>query len=201
MVGRRGWNGHPPVTDEEASQRIVAAAVRLIADTGSQVSVADVAASLGVIRQTVYRYFPTADALMHAAGIAAVDGFLDRLTVNVAGIHDPAEAMTQGVMYTLDEVMRTPQLAILLSEPYVGSHLGGIASEEAQVFGMRMINRFDVDWSEHGYDDSALAELVELTLRLMLSFIVAPNDPARTPAELRCFVKRWLGGAIAAQQH
>ena len=64
MARRRGWSGHPPRTDEEAGQRIIAAAVELIDQTGAAVSLAEVATSLGVIRQTVYRYFPTADALM-----------------------------------------------------------------------------------------------------------------------------------------
>ncbi len=85
MARRRGWGGSPPADDEEASQRIVAAAVDLIDRTGAEISIADVAQSLGVIRQTVYRYFPSADALMRAAAIASVEGFLERLTRQVAG--------------------------------------------------------------------------------------------------------------------
>jgi hypothetical protein len=42
---------------------------------------------------------------------------------------------------------------------------------------------------------------VEFTLRTMLSFFVAPNDANRSREELRRFIKRWLGGAILAQQH
>jgi AcrR family transcriptional regulator len=200
VARRRGWDGHPPVTDEEASQRIVATAVKLMAESGSDVSIADVAESLGVIRQTVYRYFPTAEALMHAAAVASVDGFLDRLTEAVHGICDPAEAMTEGVLYTLEEVTRTPHLGILLSEPYRNTHTPSLASDEAQAFGMRMITRFDVDWEKYGYDQAALNELVEFTLRTMLSFFVAPNEPSRSREDLRHFVKRWLGGAILAQQ-
>ena len=201
MARRRGWDGDPPVTDEDASQRIVATAVTLIAESGSDVSIAEVAESLGIIRQTVYRYFPTAEALMHAAAVASVDGFLDRLAEAVHGISDPAEAMTEGVLFVLDEVRRTPHLGILLSEPYRNTHTPSLASDEAQAFGMRMITRFDVDWEKYGYDHAALRELVEFTLRTMLSFFVAPNEPSRSPEELRRFVKRWLGGAILAQQH
>ena len=199
MARRRGWGGQAPRTDEEATARIVEAAVTLIAETGARISIADVAAALGVIRQTVYRYFPTADALMHAAAIASVDGFLDRLAGTVSGIADPAEAMTEGVIFTLEEVARIPHLAILLSEPYENARPSSMASDEAQVFGMRMINRFDVDWARHGYDDAALNELVEFTLRVMLSFFVAPNTSGRSREELRRFIKRWLGGAISAQ--
>jgi AcrR family transcriptional regulator len=199
MARRRGWDGRPPGSDEEASERIVAAAVRLIAETGTGVSIADVAASLGVIRQTVYRYFPTAESLMHAAAIASVDGFLDRLTENVRGITDPAEAMTEGVLFTLEEVARTPHLGIMLSGPHAAANTGNVASDEAQVFGMRMITRFDVDWEKYGYDDSSLRDLVEFTLRTMLSFFVAPNEPTRSREDLRRFLRRWLGGAILAQ--
>ncbi|MCX2710899.1 TetR/AcrR family transcriptional regulator [Mycolicibacterium sp. J2] len=200
MARRRGWGGEPPRSDEEATARIVDAAVKLIAETGKGIGIADVAASLGVIRQTVYRYFPTAESLMHAAAIASVDGFLDRLAGAVSGIADPAEAMTEGVLFTLEEVARIPHLAILLSEPYENARPSGMASDEAQDFGMRMINRFDVDWVAHGYDDAALRELVEFTLRFMLSFFVAPNPTGRPREDLRRFVKRWLGGAITAQR-
>lgn len=199
MARRRGWDGRPPSSDEEAAERIVTTAVRLIAETGTSISIADVASSLGVIRQTVYRYFPTAESLMHAAAIATVDGFLDRLAESVRGITDPAEAMTEGVMFTLEEVARTPHLRIMLSGPHAAASSVNVASDEGQAFGMRMITRFDVDWEKYGYDESSLRDLVEFTLRTMLSFFVAPNDPARRPEELRRFVRRWLGGAILAQ--
>jgi AcrR family transcriptional regulator len=199
MARRRGWNGQPPSNDEEASKRIVATAMELIAESGSDVSIADVAESLGIIRQTVYRYFPTAEALMEAAAVASVDSFLDRLTEAVQGITDPAEAMTEAVLFTLEEVTRTPHLGILLSGPYRNTHTPSLASEEAQAFGMRMISRFDVDWKKYGYNQAALRELVEFTLRMVLSFFVAPNRTGRSKRDLRRFLQRWLGGAILAQ--
>lgn len=197
---RRGWGGEPPTTDAEATQRIVATAVELLASTGKAISIADVAESLGVTRQTVYRYFPSADLLMRASAIASVDEFLDQLTETVQGIGDPAEAMTEGVLYTLDAVARTPHLGILISSPYSTEHTGDLASDEARDIGMRMITRFDVDWAAYGYDDAALGDLVEFTLRIMLSYFVAPNAERRSPDELRSFIRRWLGGAILAQR-
>lgn len=199
MARRRGWGGSPPVDDEEASQRIVAAAVELIAQSGAEISIADVAQSLGVIRQTVYRYFTSADALMRAAAIASVEGFLDRLADQVAGISDPAEAMVEGVVFTLAEVRRTPHLGILLSRTYSDPHPEVIASGEARAFGMTMIRRFDVDWERYGYDDESLSELVEYVLRTMQSFFVSPGDPPRSDDELRRYLRRWMGTAILAQ--
>lgn len=197
---RRGWGGDPPANDDEAAERIVAAAVNLIAETGSAITIADVAESLGVIRQTVYRYFPTADDLMRAAAIASVDGFLDRLAKHVSGMGDPADAMTEGVLFTLDAVATTPHLGIVLSAPSAAAGPSEVASPLAKDFGMLMVTRFDVDWASYGYDDAALRDLVEFTLRTMLSFFVAPNDPSRSRDELRTFLRRWLGSAIIAQR-
>lgn len=199
VARRRGWGGSPPDDDDEASRRIVAAAVDLIGRTGSAISIADVAESLGVIRQTVYRYFPSADALMRAAAIASVAGFLDRLAVQVRGLGDPVDAMTEGIVYTLAEVRRIPHLAILLSGSYTNVHPDGLTSPEARVFGMTMIRRFDVDWERYGYDDAALGELVEFVLRTMQSFFVSPGDPPRSDDQMRRYLRRWVGSAIVAQ--
>ena len=197
MARRRGWGGKPPIDDEEAARRIVAAAVETISRTGSAVSIADVAESLGVIRQTVYRYFPSADALMRASAIASVGAFLDRLTRHVQGLTDPADALVEGVIYTLDDVRRTPHLGIMFSG--TPSHTDGITSDEARAFGMTMIRRFDVDWERHGYDDTALADLVEHLLRTMQSFFVSPGSPQLSDGELRRYLRRWLAPAIVAQ--
>ena len=51
-----------------------------------------------------------------------------------------------------------------------------------------------------GYDDVALRELVEFTLRIMLSYFLAPAGDGRTPDELRSFLRRWLGAAILRQR-
>lgn len=199
VARRRGWGGSPPENDDEASRRIVSAAVDLIGRTGSAISIADVAQSLGVIRQTVYRYFPSADALMRAAAIASVDGFLDRLTRQVSGREDPVDAMTEGVVFTLAEVRRTPHLGILLTGTYSNVHPDGITSAEARAFGMTMIRRFDVDWERHGYNDESLGELVEYLLRTMQSFFISPGNPPRSDDELRSYLRRWMGTAIMAQ--
>lgn len=200
MARRRGWGGSPPDSDEEASRRIVAAAVDLIGRTGAAISIADVAESLGVIRQTVYRYFPSADALMRAAAIASVAGFLDRLAQQVGGLEEPVDAVVEGVVYTLAEVRRTPHLGILLSGSYSTVHPDGLTSAEAQAFGMTMIKRFDVEWDRYGYDDASLGELVEYLLRTMQSFFVSPGTPPRSDEEMRRYLRRWVGPAVAAQE-
>jgi AcrR family transcriptional regulator len=200
MARRRGWGGSPPATDDEAFSRIVSAAVDLIARTGTAISIADVADALGVIRQTVYRYFPSADALMKAAALASVDGFLDRLEQHVHGLDDPVEAMVEGVLFSLADVRRTPHLGILLTGTESGVHPDSLVSDEARAFGMTMINRFDVDWARHGYDEESLPDLVEYVLRTMQSLFISPGNPPRDADDLRRYLTRWMGPAILAQR-
>lgn len=195
MTRRRGWGGSPPGNDDEARDRIVGAAVELIEARGASVSIADVAESLGVIRQTVYRYFPSADALVRAAAMASVAGFLGRLAAHLRGITDPARAVIEGIVFTLDQVPRIPHLGIMLAGTH--SHTEAIASAEAMEFGITMIHRFDVDWAAHGYDDAELRGLVELQLRIMQSFFISPA--ARTEAQLRAYLQRWIAPAITSR--
>lgn len=194
-MARRGWGGTPPTDDREASARIIAAAVELIAARGTT-SIAEVADSLGVIRQTVYRYFPTVDALLQTAAIQSVGGFLDRLARHVQGLGDPAEAVVEGIVFTLDQAPRAPHLRLVLSGAH--SHAEAIASGQAMGFGMTMIRRFDVDWAAHGYDEARLRELVEFQLRIMQSFFISPGEPPRTRAQLRDYLARWVAPAVAA---
>ncbi|ADG79070.1 Transcriptional regulator, TetR family OS=Tsukamurella paurometabola (strain ATCC 8368 / DSM/ CCUG 35730 / CIP 100753 / JCM 10117 / KCTC 9821 / NBRC 16120/ NCIMB 702349 / NCTC 13040) OX=521096 GN=Tpau_2465 PE=4 SV=1 [Tsukamurella paurometabola] len=192
-MARRGWNGTPPADDGEAAARIVAAAAELIGTRGTT-SIAEVAEALGVIRQTVYRYFPTVDALLQAAAVQAVGGFLDRLAAHLDGITDPADAVVEGIVFTLDQVPRTPHLRLMLSGAH--SHTEAIASDQAMAFGMTMIRRFDVDWPAHGYDEPALRELVEFQLRIMQSFFISPSIPSRSPSDLRNYLTRWIAPAV-----
>src|SRR6516225_10158986 len=89
---RHGWSGDIPADDDEAISRIIAATRAAIDERGT-VSVSEVAQRLGVTRPTIYRYFPTHEALMAATALSSVDGFLDRLAARLGSITDPTEAV------------------------------------------------------------------------------------------------------------
>jgi hypothetical protein len=63
-----------------------------------------------------------------------------------------------------------------------------------------MLHRFDIDWEHHGFDETGLDELNEFTLRLLHSFLADPGRPARSGADLRRYLIRWIGPAIAYPQ-
>ncbi len=199
MARRHGWGGSPPATDDEAVARIVGAAVALIEATRAEVGIADVARSLGVIRQTVYRYFPNADALMEAAAVASVGAFLDRMEAHLRGITDPATSVAEAVAYVLETLPATPHLSLLLSPLRPNRFSAAITSEQARAFGRSMLDRFDVVWAEYGYGEAELDDLVEFVLRTIQSFIVDPGEPPMAGDGLRRYLQRWVGSAVAAQ--
>ena len=101
-VPSRGWSGNPPATDEEAIDRILDVADAIIAERGSAVRIADVARTLGVTRQTVYRYFPSSEELLLASGMRTADGFLDQLAERTSGLTEPAEALVEGIAFAVE---------------------------------------------------------------------------------------------------
>lgn len=197
MTRKHGWGGDPPDTEDEAVARIVGAAVEQMTRTrGAELSIADVAKSLGVIRQTVYRYFPSAEDLMKAAAIASVESYMTRLQTHLHGIHDPADALTEALAFTIENIPRTAHIGLFVQHPRVAAASTDITSKRAAAFGREMIMRFDVDWAAAGFHDELLDEVVEIALRIMQSFFLSPGDPPRDAAQLRVFLGRWVDGII-----
>ncbi|MFG1931456.1 TetR/AcrR family transcriptional regulator [Mycobacterium sp. NPDC048908] len=191
-----GWSGSAPATDEEAIARILDAAGKAIDAKGADFSIADVARTLGVTRQTVYRYFPSTDALLVAAAVHAAGGFLDRLAAHVHGFSDPPDAVTEAVATALEWLPQDKHLGLLIGPGRPNPHTEGVTSDVALDFAHSMVRRFDVDWIGLGFTDADLDELAEHLLRIIQSFVIDPGRPPRTGDELRAYLKRWVGEAI-----
>ncbi len=110
-----GWSGSAPATDDEANNRILDAADKAIDARGADFSIADVARTLGVTRQTVYRYFPSTDALLQASAQRAAADFLDRLAAHLQGISDPQEAVAEGIATALEWLPKDKHIGLLLT--------------------------------------------------------------------------------------
>lgn len=190
-----GWSGAKPASDEEAITRILAAAGKAIEDQGAEFSISDVARTVGVTRQTVYRYFPSTEALLVAAAVHAVDGFLDRLAGHLAGVHDPVEAVTEAVATALEWLPREKYMGLLVV-PGRTRHVESVTSDVALRFARTMVDRLDVDWHAAGLREDDLDELAEHLLRIIQSFVLDPGRPPRTGAGLRDYLRRWVGSAL-----
>ena len=191
-----GWSGSAPATDEEAIARILDAAGKAIDAHGADFSIADVARTLGVTRQTVYRYFPSTDALLVAAAVHAASGFLDRLTVHLQGITDPVDAVAEAVATALEWLPEDKHLGLLISPGRPNPHTESVTSDVALDFAHSMVRRFDVDWGGLGFTDTDLDDLAEHLLRIIQSFVIDPGRPPRQGDELRDYLRRWVGSAV-----
>ncbi|OPX13750.1 TetR family transcriptional regulator [Gordonia sp. i37] len=198
LMRTHGWAGAVPATDEEAVARILATTREVIDEQGEATRLTDVARRLGVTRQTVYRYFPSTEALLSATAVDAVGAFLDRIAGRLAGLTEPDVAVVEGVSAVLEALADDRYMGILLlpghqSLPVIGQ----ITSENARVFARSMIERMDVDWTARGYGDQEIEILVEIVLRTLQSLIIDPGHAHSAP-DRREFLDCWLGSAIRA---
>ena len=196
VVRTHGWAGSTPATDEEAVARILNAAGKAIDERGADVSIADVARTLGVTRQTVYRYFPSTDALLVAAAVHAANDFLERVAEHLRGITDPVDAVTEAIATALEWLPKDKHIGLLLGPGHAAAHTESVTSDVALQFANSLMRRFDVDWAGLGFSDTELGELAEHMLRIIQSFVIDPGRPPRTGQELRDYLRRWVGGAI-----
>jgi AcrR family transcriptional regulator len=194
-----GWSGSAPASDNEAVERILAAAGKAIDERGADLSIADVARTLGVTRQTVYRYFPSTEALLVEAAVHAASGFLDRLADHVHGVTEPVAAVTEAIATALEWLPKDKHIGLLVTPGRADAHSESVTSDVALQFANNMVRRFDVDWHGLGYTDDELDELAEYLLRIIQSFVVDPGRPPRTGEALRGFLRRWVGAAV--QRH
>ena len=194
-----GWSGSAPATDDEAIARILAAAGKAIDAAGADFSIADVARTLGVTRQTVYRYFPSTDALLVAAAVRAADDFLERLAQHLHGITEPVEAVTEAIATALEWLPKDKHIGLLVVPGRANAHTESVTSDVALQFANAMLRRFDVDWAGLGFTDDDLDELAEHLLRIIQSFVIDPGRPPRTGEDLRDYLRRWVGAAVTAR--
>jgi AcrR family transcriptional regulator len=126
QVGSRraaSWGADAPVGEEQARERLLAAAEACYAERGpSRTRMSDIADRAGVHRRTVYDYFPNKDALLAASFVRAIGGvlaatescwrtaepFLERL-VNavVVGVAAARSSPTMAMLIGADELGRT----------------------------------------------------------------------------------------------
>lgn len=191
-----GWSGLAPATDEEAVARILDAAGKAIDARGADFSITDVARTLGVTRQTVYRYFPSTDALLQASAQRAATGFLDRLANHLQGVTDPEEAVAEGIATALEWLPQDKHMGLLLRPGRASAFSQTVTSDVALQFANSMLRRFDVDWARLGFADGDIDELAEHLLRIIQSFIIDPGRPPRRGTELRNYLRRWVGAAL-----
>lgn len=194
----RGWGGSVPASDEEAVARILSATRQSIDERGEHVSLADVARTLNVTRQTIYHYFASTDELLQATAQDATADFMDHLATALRDIKDPATAMIEGVLLVLERLPKDPYIGLMLRAPRNAAFAEQVTltNDTVRVLGRSILDRLDVDWS--AFPPSALEDILQIVLRTLQSFILSP--PTGGSTELRRLLGVWIGPAVAALQ-
>ncbi|WP_068269474.1 TetR/AcrR family transcriptional regulator [Aldersonia kunmingensis] len=193
-----GWGGSMPANRAEAIERILVATRETVDERGDQTTLADVARALGVTRQTVYSYFGSTEELLWAMAAQNTGPLFDQLTERLHGITDPVEVLVEGMASTVELLPNERYVGLLLRVRHDGKFATSITSPQARNWGRAMFERLDVEWNSVGVGEARLDRLVEICLRTLQSLILDPGDQPRSAADLRSFVREWLGPAVAA---
>jgi AcrR family transcriptional regulator len=196
-MGRKGWAGSPPA-DDEARKRIIDATLRNIERRGpAQTTVSDVADLLGVTRCTVYRYFATTEELFAAVADVALRGFVAQIQTITADM-DVTEQLIEVVAHIIERLPDEPLLALLLANDRSNQFSRRMLLPDEIARCRTILEHTHIDWAALGYDEQTLDELVEFLLRIIQSMVIAPPEPRRSSAELRAYLRRWIGPALSA---
>jgi AcrR family transcriptional regulator len=198
-VGHHGWQGNPPRTEDEARQRIVAATTSCVERLGStKTTVSEVAAELGVTRQTVYRYYPSHGELLGAVAQAGLDDFVERMVAHLSTFSTPADVAFESIVFALQAIPQEPRIGLLFQAGETEVFGREVTSSMAISVGADILRRIPVDWSDIGVKDDELDGLAEMLMRLFDSFLQYPGNPPASADDIRVLARRWLGPALAA---
>jgi AcrR family transcriptional regulator len=199
LMGRKGWAGIPPTDDAEARKRIIDAALRLVDRRGAaQTTVSDIADALGITRRTVYRYFARTEELFTAAAEVALGSFVAQIDQLVADL-DVTSQLVEVVAHIIERLPHEPQLVLLLANDRSNMFSRTMLTPDVIKRCRAILHHAQIDWNQLGFDDRTIDELIEFLLRVIQSMVIAPPDPPRSFAELRAYLHRWIGPALAVR--
>jgi AcrR family transcriptional regulator len=168
---------------------ILAAAKRCyLADGIAATGMKEVAASAGVARSTLYRYFPGRDELLVATIKDEMTDLNERIRKKIAQYQTPADLVVEGLIVAIKEIPRRPLLrAVFASEEDSRARRVVWSSNVIVSFGEELMDHVIRPAQEAGLLQDAVRPevLVEWVYRLLLSFLTLPSNWVKTDAQLR----------------
>lgn len=195
----KSLTGSPKKPDPTA-ERILAAGMAELMEFGfRRTTIEDVARRAGVVRMTVYRRFPTKEALMQAIAARQVREFMlsvDRAVAPGAPIED---RLVEGFAVTLEAIRENRLLRRMMSsDPEATMTVLTVKAEPALALArmslaafirrnVKTVGRREADWA------------AESVLRLLQSFAVTRGSvvPLGDPQGLRDYARRFILPLIA----
>lgn len=174
-------------TNPEAA--ILAAAKRCYLAEGFEgTGMKEVAASAGIARSTLYRYFSGRDEVMVAVIKSEMVALNKHMRKKQANFHRPEDLIVEGLIMAIKEIPRRPLLrAIFASEEDSRARRLIWSSDVIVHFGEELMDHVIKPAQDTGVLRDAVRPeiLVEWVYRLLLSFLTLPSNWAKSDKQLR----------------
>lgn len=197
------WRSDAPASIEEARNRLIDSAEACFSRFGvKKMTLDDIANTAGVSRATVYRYFDGGrDEIILGVVLREAHAFLDALRRRVMREPDLADAIVEGVMYTVSSVRKNDNLALLFA-PDVAGQTTAIAGASTALFELAtdFVRPIFTAAGVEGRLRPGVeaADAAEYVLRIILSILSVSGPKARSQAKEREFVRTYCAGALLA---
>jgi AcrR family transcriptional regulator len=174
-------------TTGSIEQRLLAAGLEAATIHGiTKLSMGDVAGRAGLSRQTLYRYFPSKDALIAAIVGAETTSLIEQVVLAAVDIDDPRDSLAAALETALrllrdhpllDRLLRTEPEALL---PLLTTEGSPAMSQVRSVVEVLVAERAP---GTVGEDPVALRRFADVVTRLLISYAIsAPDDPPEVVA-------------------
>jgi AcrR family transcriptional regulator len=185
LAGRRGthWGTDAPASDDDARERLLAAADQCYAQRGvGRTRVDHIAQAAGVHRTTVYSYFPNKNALVSASFVRSARTILNASRARFLTDDPFIEQLISATLDALAATRRSPTMALLLGTRDAAGltvHAAS-ASEEWQALATETLGPFLIQAVADGYvrDDVPVESILRWIWRVSFSLATEPALPA-----------------------
>jgi AcrR family transcriptional regulator len=170
--------------------RLVTAALACV-EEGQAADLAAVAARVGVTRQTVYRYFPSRQALFQAAAYRLAGVLVEQVADHLAGVTDAEDGVVEVVFFCLRSLPVDPRLSFIVRP---GSDVALIMSPQGPALAARILTELPIGLDH--LSEGERADLAEHMVRLLQALLLDPSTATRDDADVRRFLHVCLGPSV-----
>ncbi|MDV3124552.1 TetR/AcrR family transcriptional regulator [Mycobacterium sp. 21AC1] len=192
------WGADAPVGEEQARERLLAAAEACYVERGpSRTRMSDIANRAGVHRRTVYDYFPTKEALLAASFMRAIGAVLDTAEPCWDTDEPFLEQLVNAMTIGMRAARNSPTMALLIGADDLGRTFH--AAEASEVWGQNLAEalgqRIEAAITAGEVRDDLTSEtMARWVTRIAFSLIAEPGRPEDGGDEglIRAFVPACL---------